>query len=190
MLQYNYGFWDQWLNPQPVTFDGANKLIIVNPGVTTLTFASDVYSNWKEWVSHKGNRNWLPAIDVIGGNPLPGGDRLGTTFFLKNGWRMRTWEGDHRLKLIGNVYTDTGDNLFVNTLNPHNIEITLTVSSLSVAVAPTTAVVNEITSGFAQATATKIWDTPVEIAEANPGTIGEYIGKKMLSITRFLSFSK
>ena len=154
MLQYNYGFWQVWDNPMPVTFDGANKLIIVNPGVTTLDFPTDVYSNWKEWLIQTDNVNtkFAEAIRTTGGDPLPGGLLLGSSYFLQNGWRMRTWEGNHRLNVIGNVYTQEGENLFVPTHDPHNIEITLTVSALTYAIPPATAVLDDLVTLTANST--------------------------------------
>jgi hypothetical protein len=113
-----------------VTFDGPNKLILVNNGETELDFRTDVYSEWKSWVLLSDNSKFLQAISVIGGDPLPGGRFVGSTFFLENGWRMRTWNGDHELTVIGNVYTRTGDPVFVPTTAAHTVSINLTTSSL------------------------------------------------------------
>ena len=96
-LIYNYNNWQFWgdynpplyLGEQKVTFDGLNKLILVNEGVTELDFRVDVYSAWKEWIQdpNQVNAKWEKALDVIGGDPLPGDRVLGTTFFLENGCR-------------------------------------------------------------------------------------------------------
>ena len=56
-IHLNYGEWTYWENynppvyagPQKVTFDGPNKLILVNEGVLTLNAQDDIYFNWKEW---------------------------------------------------------------------------------------------------------------------------------------------
>jgi hypothetical protein len=34
----------------PVTFDGPNRLIIVNDGETELEAERDIYSAWKRWM--------------------------------------------------------------------------------------------------------------------------------------------
>jgi len=50
MLIFNYNYWEEWLNPQLVTFDPENKLIWINSGVTNINVGIDLYSNWKEWI--------------------------------------------------------------------------------------------------------------------------------------------
>lgn len=131
MLIFNYGFWEFWQNyPQKVTFDGVNKLILVNYGVTQLDVGIDIYSGWKEWVRYRDNTKYPMAISAIGGDPTVAGQRLGATYFLENGWKIRTWEGDHRLVVTGNIYSRDGLDPFVPTINPHNITITMQVSNL------------------------------------------------------------
>lgn len=44
MLTTFFGFWDYWELRHKVTFDGVNKLIEVNPGVTSLDVQRDLYS--------------------------------------------------------------------------------------------------------------------------------------------------
>jgi len=139
-VHFNYGNWQFWsvynpplqLGNQKVTFDGINKIILVNEGITELDFRVDVYSGWKEWVTdpNQTNSRYLEALSVIGGDPLPGDRVLGTTFFLENGWRMRTWEGDHELTVTGNVFTRTGVSAFVPTLESWTITINLNTSTL------------------------------------------------------------
>lgn len=132
LLLQNYGFWEPWLNPQKVTFDGDNKIIFVNNGVTTLDVKVDVYSAWKEWMldPEHFNSKYLPAMRSVGGDPTVGGQSLGATFFLTNGWRMKTWEGDHRLSIIGNLYTDEGEPTFIPTPG-YSIIIESQVSNLT-----------------------------------------------------------
>ena len=84
-----FGNWDLWQNYHKVTFDGLNKLIRVNEGVTTLDIKTDVYSDWKEWVSTRDdNAFWLPAIRSIGGDPTVAGQTAGDIYFLINGWKL------------------------------------------------------------------------------------------------------
>lgn len=51
------------------TFDGPNKLIILTTG-TTVVDVKDLYSRWKEWVATDVNSKYLPAISVLGGDPV------------------------------------------------------------------------------------------------------------------------
>lgn len=166
-LIFNYSEWSFWgayspplyLGEQKVTFDGPNKLILVNYGQTSLDFKEDVYSAWKEWVVQptQYNQKYLYAISAVGGDPLPGSRVLGTTYFLENGWRMRTWEGDHDLTVAGNVFTREGDAAFVPTLNPWTITINLNTSTLVETVVPTVALSN----GDITAIANSVWNENV-----------------------------
>lgn len=166
MLALNFGDWVFWeaysppefLGQQKVTFDGPNKLILVNDNETELDFREDVYSAWKEWVQDPNHNNarWIEAISSVGGDPLPGARVLGTTFFLENGWRMRTWEGNHSLTVTGNVFTREGDPLFVNTIDPWTITINLNTSTLVEALTPDSGDTT-ITDGDIAAIAANVW---------------------------------
>jgi hypothetical protein len=161
-VHFNYGNWQFWsvyspplqLGNQKVTFDGINKIIIVNEGVTELDFREDVYSAWKEWLldPNQTNIGYEEAISAIGGDPLPGNRQLGTTYFLENGWRMRTWEGDHELTVTGNVFTRTGVSLFVPTLNPWTITINLNTATLVETILPSLSLGEADIDGIATAT--------------------------------------
>jgi hypothetical protein len=111
------------------TFDGINKLIILSSGTTTVD-AKDMYSRWKEWVLVDDNTKYLHAFSALGGDPLPGGRYLGTTYFVENGWKIRPYEGNHTLVLSGNLYARDGSDPFVNTLGSFNVRIMVTVSNL------------------------------------------------------------
>jgi hypothetical protein len=43
---------------------------------------------------------------------------------------MRSWVGDHRLTITGNVYTEDGTPLFIQPTSPANIEINLVTSNI------------------------------------------------------------
>jgi len=123
----NFPYWELY---HKVTFDGQNKIIKINNGVTDLNFLVDVYSSWKEWALLESNTKYIQALRVVGGDPTTGGNRLGSTFFLMFGWKMQTWSGDHRLTITGNVYSEDGSNIFIPPEEPAIIEINLTVSNL------------------------------------------------------------
>jgi len=160
-LTFNYSNWQFWgdynpplyLGEQKVTFDGLNKIIIVNEGITELDFRVDVYSAWKEWIldPNQVNLKWEQALNSIGGDPLPGDRVLGTTFFLENGWRMRTWEGNHSLTVTGNVFTREGEPIFVPTLNPWTITINLNTSTLVETILPALSLGSDDIAGIADA---------------------------------------
>jgi hypothetical protein len=123
-------YWDYWELRDNVTFDGENKLIIINNGVTSLDFKKDIYSPWKEWISTLDNMKYQLAISVVGGDPITGEISLGTTFFLENGWKIRPYEGDHILSLTGNVFSRDASSLFVKTLGNFNVYISTNRSNL------------------------------------------------------------
>ena len=82
--------WNFWNLFHKVTFDGVNKLVIVNEGVTSLDIKSEVYSAWKEWVSVSAdNSRHLPAFRSIGGDPTIQGEFAGDIYFLVNGWKLQ-----------------------------------------------------------------------------------------------------
>lgn len=89
-----------------VTFDGATKIIQVDPGITAIA-VREVYSAWKDWVrSAADNAKWLPAFDVVGGDDLGSGKVAPIYFFLINGWRVRPDDtsGSHELEVSLNLY--------------------------------------------------------------------------------------
>jgi hypothetical protein len=135
LMSGSYDFYqDYWNYYHSVTFDGPNKLILVNNGVTELDVKVDLYSDWKEWArGHDGvvTAKYLQAMRGTGGDPLPGDRFLGDTYFLTNGWRIKPYQGSYRLSINGNLYTEEGDSPFVDAdglLN--NIRIESTVSTL------------------------------------------------------------
>ncbi len=146
------------------TFDGANKLIICSPGVTSFT-AEGVYSRWKEWVLQSpANAGHLPAFEnSLGGNPLGGGISLGGYIFITNGWKIRPQEANHRLDVIGNLFPvpDNAD-VFQATLGSYNVLISLNTSSLTQQV---------ISGGGSGASAAEIadavWDADLSGAQPN-----------------------
>jgi len=169
MLVFGFNDWTFWedyappayLGSQKVTFDGLNKLILINEGETDINFRVDVYSAWKEWVKHplQDNAKYAEACSAVGGDPLPGGRVLGTTYFLENGWKMRTWEGSHELTVVGNVFTRDGTNLFVETIGIHRITINLQTSTL--VEVPLIALSDADISAIASNTSSAVWTTTV-----------------------------
>lgn len=134
----DWTFWESYVptatfSGQKVTFDGPNKLILINFGVTEIDFLIDIYSNWKEWLIADvppAHARFLQAMTIVGGQPLPGARKLGTTYFLENGWRIRSWEGDHILNITGNVFTTEGVDPVIPTLGKFKVTVNLNTSNI------------------------------------------------------------
>ena len=82
-----YAFWGFWQLHHKVTFDGVNKIIIVNDDVTALNLRANLYSAWVEWIELETNSGYLPAMRYSGLDVIPGGF-TGDIYFLINGWRL------------------------------------------------------------------------------------------------------
>ena len=120
------------------TFDGANKLIIIDNGVTSIG-VGDMYSRWKDWVALSDNAKYETAFgESVGGNNLGGGLTLGSYYFLQNGWVIRPQEANHVLEVTGNLFPipDTAS-LFTSTVGSFNVQIIMRNSSLTQGVATT-----------------------------------------------------
>lgn len=118
----NYGYWEFWApidsangyyGAQKVTFDGLNKLIIVNEATVELDIKTDVYSAWKEWVSVRDHGKFLPAIRSVGGDPVGGGSFSGDIYFLQNGWKFVVDLNKNRI--TGVLYSDDFDTPYYNS---------------------------------------------------------------------------
>jgi hypothetical protein len=112
-----------------VTFDGANRRIYVNNGVTDLNIKLDVYSAWKNWVLLSDNAKYPQALRTIGGDPIGPGLFLGDYYFLQNNWQIETSE---IIVATGNIFNDV-PGLPVWVINPGG-GVTNLVSSLTTTV--------------------------------------------------------
>jgi len=138
-ITYFNNEWTYWNLFHKVTFDGPNRLILINEGVTSIDIKTDIYSAWKEWVlllglvEHQDNPAYLEAISAIGGDPTPTGE-IGTTMFLENDWKIKPYPGSYRLIMNGNLFASDGSNPFVDAdvipNQPNNINITSNVSNI------------------------------------------------------------
>lgn len=120
-----YAFWSYWQLYQKVTFDGVNKLITVNEGVTSLDIRGDVYSAWVEWQQLETNTGFLPTIRYTGLDLIPGG-LTGDSYFLINGWRLLVDLSNVAVK--GVLFSDDYSSAYYNTAG--KIQFPATVSSL------------------------------------------------------------
>jgi len=127
-----YGWWEYWELRHKVTFDGINKLILVNPGETSLDVQVDLYSDWKEWARTDNNLKYLSPWSIVGGEPTVAGQRLDVTYFLINGWKIKPYGGTYDLIIDGNIFDVDGGSIKipadVNRFEPNNITINTNTS--------------------------------------------------------------
>ena len=170
----NFGNWQFWqdsdgsgggfgaggnFGTQKVSWDGFNKIIYVNEGVTTLDVKADLYSAWKEWllgsVENPSSSGWLRAISAIGGEPLNDTLNVGSTFFLENGWRIQPFASKlpYVLTVNGNLFTrEAGGNPF---LFAEGVSVNLTRSNIVDQLVAT----STITQSDLQNIAAQVWGT-------------------------------
>jgi hypothetical protein len=119
-----------------VTFDPTNlRIVEVDTGQSSNEIEiREIYSLWKDWLLADVSRMRYPqTFRVLGGDPISDTENLGSTFFLNtgDGWRIRPAEHDHRLTLVGNLFTDpAGDVPVTTTLGNYTVIIEFRVSTL------------------------------------------------------------
>ena len=90
-----------------ISFDGDNRLILVDIGIKYLHVEIDVYQEYKNWLLLP-NLNFEPAIIKIGGDSITSDICLQNAYILTNGWKIKPYNGNHILDIEGNLFTDTG----------------------------------------------------------------------------------
>lgn len=109
-LSLYYGFYDYWQLYHKVTFDPINRLVIINDGVSEINVKRDIYSASKEWLKLENNFRFKRPMRTAGGDLIPGGGQLGTSYFMTNGWRIQI---NHAVTIDGNLYSDDFSSPFV-----------------------------------------------------------------------------
>ena len=135
-LSFFYGYWEYWELYHKVTFDGVNKLILINPGETTVNVQDDIYGAWKQWMLLKNIENfrYLKPIDIVGGEPLPGDQALDSTFFLINGWKIKPYPGSYTLNIVGNVFDIDGGSIKADADTTEGIQNNIAINTQTSAV--------------------------------------------------------
>lgn len=179
-VHFNYGSWWNWEDypNQKVAFDGENKIIYVNEGITELDVRVDLYSAWKEWkinsLEAPHPTAYLNAFTAVGGDPITDTQDLGVTYFLENGWRIQPFASkqSYTLTISGNLYTrEPGETPFFFaegvsvSLVRSNIVDLITVSAVGVSITE-----QDITN-IANATADSVWDESLDDHQ-NVGSTG------------------
>lgn len=160
------------------TFDGPSKTIILASGASALD-VQDCYSRWKEWVILSDNAKYLPAFDVVGGNPTVGSNSISSYFFILNGWKIRPQEADHTLTVNGILVADGNADPFADTIGNYRVRI--------VQVVPLQAETITVYSEGATAPsliADAVWKAPLS-AQTTPNTFGWFV-KKILTVAKFI----
>ncbi len=183
-------FYERMLDPFNVTFDGYNKLIIINEGVTSISIKTDVYSTWKRWMIERKNAGWTQAISTVGGQSLPGGGFLGDTYFLENGWKIKL---TGTVEITGNIFTADATSPFVTA---EGIQIARsTVSQLVQTTVPddySQNISNVVWQNQPDNSATiaqAVWQEPTASHGSPNTTMGYHLTKNVLTTKRFISLS-
>ena len=91
----------------------------------------DLYSDGKEdWVVTESLRRVEFPIRSVGGDPLPGSQELGATFFLRPDWKIKPYEASHRLTINGNMYSEDGSDFMLDTDGTFTVRVMQQVSPL------------------------------------------------------------
>jgi hypothetical protein len=184
-----YNHWNLWNLYHKVTFDGINRLIIINYGETDINVETDIYSNWKEWQLLEDYAKYLPALSVIGGEPIGGGQFVAPTFFLENGWRIRPWEGSHLLTIDGNLYTrEEGESPVIPTIDPWSVTTTFVRSAVVYQVEVPVYITSSFSSGSSatpEQIAAAVWNYNTSQSFAQ-NTFGSYVTTKLLTVAQYL----
>ena len=121
--------------PAVVTFDPTNHpplIVEIDTGGDNELDVAKVYSDWKNWLLADPSRlGYSKAFSQVGGDPITPTQNLGSTFFLENGWRFRPAERNHKLTLVGNIFTrEPGESVFVPTVGAFTVNTETRVSNL------------------------------------------------------------
>jgi hypothetical protein len=167
------------------TFDGIEKIMSLNTGVTSFTI-STLYSDWKRWLSLEDNAKFLPAFRYVGGDPTIPGQSLGTTYFLLNSWKIRPYDANHTLIVEGNIFTEDQSSPFIHTIGHNMVVVQIAFSNLT-----TTVVVDSSGSTVTpESIATAVWNKSISSNEFSTiGTVGEYLKNKVLSVSKYIGLS-
>jgi len=142
-------------------FDGTNKIIELEIADGASVNVIDIYSAWKDWVL-SGYAQYPQAMSAVGGDPITVILSLGGTFFMENDWKIRPYEGDQELEIIGNLYTRDESNPIIPTVGSYRVLVTTRVSNL----------IDTVATGGSSLTAADVW------AYAKALTVGKFLALK------------
>ena len=108
----------------PLTFDPANKRIILDSASVT---ATELYSRSCDWLALSDNAKYGAVFRTAGGDDLGGGLSIPPYYFLQGSWRVRPMESSHNLTITGNLFVDGGGVPVVPTLGTYQVNVNYTV---------------------------------------------------------------
>jgi hypothetical protein len=108
----------------PITFDAANKRIILD---STSVTATELYSRSVDWLALSDNAKYGAVFRTAGGDDLGGGLSIPPYFFLQGAWRVRPMEANQNLTITGNLFVDGGGVPVVSTLGTFQVNVNYTV---------------------------------------------------------------
>jgi len=154
------------------TFDPINKYILIPAGTLNIAML-DVYNDCMDWVASDEGMAWELPMYALGKISLTPGVYTDIIYVLQNGWKLKftgTPES-YQARVVGTVVTDDGS---PRTVQPDDgwVEVTFNVS--------TSASIVE-TGGESS----NPWDSVI-IGHTEPGTFGEHISKKVLTLKKFM----
>lgn len=131
------------------TYDTANKLFILNVGVTTLDAKTEFYSAVKyDWLTNDSLNKFRFPIDSIGGQDIGGGNTISPYYSLKYGWRIQFAPADQTIVISGNIITAEGVSPLQDNVGMYHHVAQFTVSANSLTT----------TAGGGSLTAQEVWD--------------------------------
>ena len=160
-----------------VTFDGPNKLINLESGVTSYDVLEDIYEPWKEFVlSTSSFRRYDAALRNVGGDDIIAGVRkVGTTTFLANGWKFLPPSEDIYIVMNGNLFVDEsgtyGVNRWIQPGGAWNVGMEFEISNLVDTLVQGSGVTSQDKIDIALQSAVQTWEYNIggfEDAQANP----------------------
>ena len=158
-------------------FKGEERLIEVEDGVEVLD-VQDLYSRYKDWVL-EGNSQWVNAMVPIGGQPIGSGQFISPYIQLVNGWRIKPFEGNHVLTVLGNIITDDEEDPFLSTTGNFNVSIRAQVSSNSLQART-----------LGQNTAQEVWNYDLETHDDLETSTGNILKNQVLKFRDWFTLRK
>jgi len=108
-------------------FVGEERIIYVPEGTTQVNVV-DLYAEWKIWAREGDNLKFPSAMKSIGGEEIAPGKYIAAYIELLNGWRIKPYDGDYVLTVVGNLFVNGGLNPFLQA-DDGNVLINMVSSS-------------------------------------------------------------
>ncbi len=161
-----------------MTYDPANRLFILNVGVTAFDVVIDLYSDVKEdWLTNSTLNKFKFPLLAIGGQSIGGGQIISPYIMVRYGWKIRPYEADHTLTVAGNLITDDGSSPFASVLGDYQVTIKSIVTSNSLTTSGVGLTATDLTN-----IADSVWDELIA-SHAISGSTGKTLKDAKLKAT-------